>query len=237
MIKIGCADFPVATARFQRKLPVVELDALFEKFPMTRTVEKWRAQAPPDFEFVVCASHHITHPGRFLDQKNPSSRSHQIRAHRFGYFQDTPEVRRAFLKTRHIAELLSSRIVLFELPKSFAPHSDNIGHLQRFFKAAERGLLNFVWDPPASWPLHLTDQISKSLNLVQAFNPLRPGPKPAGSLRYYRLGDRERTRGNYRFSTDELEQIKRACDLPLSYVIFNSGPLAFQEAVRFSKLL
>lgn len=232
MIKIACSGFPVGRKKYETHFRTVELSALFNAFPRPSTIEKWSATAADGFEFVVCASKLITHPS-----KKTAAASTKTLAHRIGYFQDTAEVRQAFQRTWAAAETLKSKIVLFQCPAFFSPHADHVQRLQKFFQPIPRGNKHIVWEPPASWPLTLVESLSRSLYLTPSANPLAKNYKPTNSpMRYFRIGANGKTSGISHMSDLELQDIRAACDRPLSYVVFNNGPTAFADALRFRSL-
>src|SRR4051812_37813470 len=115
MIKIACADFPVGRKTYESALKTVELNVLFDRFPKMETIEKWRAAAPPHFDFIVCASKTITHARKQgAHQSAAMKKSSQS-------FDDTATSRHALATTMKIAETLRSRIVYFQLPAALAP--------------------------------------------------------------------------------------------------------------------
>jgi len=236
VIKVGCTSYPIAQKTYQAQLPVIELDALFESTPLEKTLVRWREEAPKDFEFVVAASHHITHPskpGHLMARHSGADFRHR----RVGYFQDTPEVKNTFARTLKIADVLRSKLILFTVPHSFAPHADNIGRIQKFFQKAPQDQLQMVWEAPPTWPQHLVEQLCKTLRLIPALNPFKAKPAFPAAIRYYRVGDLKRTRGIHSFTPNELKDLKRMCDMNLCYVIFNNGPTAFKDATHFSRLV
>jgi len=52
MIKVGCCGFPKAKKKYYTHSPVVEVQQTFYHPPRVGTCERWRAQAPPGFEFI-----------------------------------------------------------------------------------------------------------------------------------------------------------------------------------------
>ncbi len=230
MIKVACADFPVGRKTYESKLRTVELDQLFDKTPRPETILKWKNEAPDQFDFIVCASKLITHA--------PTARAHSTRTRSLstGSFADSAIVRQAYTNTLQIAEVLRARLVFFKLPSTFAPNADNIQRLQRFF-SQKRGHILFVWEPPISWPLNLIDELSETYRIMPVMNPLgKLKPTPNSPMRYYRLGGNGKTSGTGTISYEEMKKVKSLCDTPLCYVVFNNGPTAFEDAVKFSLL-
>jgi len=234
MIKIGCTGFPVGRKQYESKFGLVEVNQFFDKFPMGRTIEKWKAEAPKNFEFIVWAPRSVTH--LLKSGRNGAHSGFTQRSHKHGYFQDSAEVRHAFGRACSAAQTLDAKMIFFKLPKSLSAHSDNVGRIQKFFMSAPTSTLHFVWEPPTNWPLSLVSELSKSLGITPAVNPLGRLGQAKGAIQYFRLGNTTETKAVHSFSSSELKDIKRACTKSLAYVIFNNGPTSFQDAVRFSEL-
>ncbi|HIC91498.1 MAG TPA: DUF72 domain-containing protein, partial [Syntrophaceae bacterium] len=64
MIKVGCCGFPKAKGIYYQQFKVVEIQQTFYQIPRVSTVQKWREEAPPDFEFTLKAWQLITHPSQ-----------------------------------------------------------------------------------------------------------------------------------------------------------------------------
>jgi uncharacterized protein YecE (DUF72 family) len=60
-MKTGCCGFPKARKVYYDSFKVVEVQQTFYQPPALKTIEKWRAQAPGDFEFTLKAWQLITH--------------------------------------------------------------------------------------------------------------------------------------------------------------------------------
>lgn len=212
---------------YQARLNAVELSQMFEGLPRATTIERWKVEARTGFEFIACAPEAITHPRKDRDP----------RSHRYGYFQDTAEVHSAYRAAMSTAESLGARTMLFKLARTAGPNPDQMDRLHRFFKKVDRGNLHFVWEPPASWPVTLVTTVSTTLRIFPVTNPLAGKAAPRSPLRYFRLGAGGKTSGVHRFSDEELARVKRNCDEGPTYVVFNNGPYAFEDAVRFASLI
>jgi uncharacterized protein YecE (DUF72 family) len=226
-IKIACSGYPVRQKLYQDRLNAVELSQMFEGLPRAATVDRWKAEAKSGFEFIACAPEAITHPRKDDDP----------RSHRYGYFQETAEVHAAYRNAVSTAESLGARTMLFRLARTAGPNPDQMDRLHRFFKKVDRGRLHFAWEPPPSWPVTLVTSVSKALRLFPVNNPLGQKGVLPSPLRYFRLGAAGKTSGVHHFSDEELARVKRACDEGPSYVVFNNGPYAFDDAVRFASLI
>jgi len=62
MVKDGCCGFPVGMKKYFENFDVVEVQKTFYKPPSQKTAEKWRKNAPENFEFTIKAWQVITHP-------------------------------------------------------------------------------------------------------------------------------------------------------------------------------
>ncbi len=231
MIKIACADFPVGRKTYESVLKTVELDQLFDRFPKMETIEKWRNEAPPHFDFIVCAPRAITHP-----TKASAQHSRDIKKSRMS-LDDSASSRQSYATTLKVAEALRARLVFFQSPPQFAPSPDNIKRMQTFF-SKPRGHIMFAWEYPVNWPIKLVDSLCESLRLLPVLNPLGTAKlSPDPRMRYFRLGANGRTSGAAGFTDVELKKIISLCDTPLCYVVFNNGPTAFKDAERMVKML
>lgn len=234
IVKVGCSDFPIGRKAYQDRLNVVECSQFFTKSPQLRTIQNWRDTSPKNFEFVVCASQHITHPPTVA-----KTASHAFKKHApSGQFRQNTTVAQAMQKTCHMARLLGSRLILFQLPTSMSPHPDHIGRMQDFFKQYRGTPHHFLWEPPFSWPDNLVDRLSQTLHISPVTNPLHKKRPHPFSVQYFRMGGPKRTSGIHSFSDKELENIVKACrTAKMTYVMFNNGPTSFKDALRFQSLL
>jgi len=66
-------DLPAARLlhHYSRRLPTVELNNTFYRFPSIRQVEAWREATPPGFRFALKAHRVITHQKRLRDVEEP----------------------------------------------------------------------------------------------------------------------------------------------------------------------
>ena len=62
-MKLGMCGFTIGAAAYFKQFRAVEVQQTFYDPPPAATLEKWRAQAPADFEFTMKAWQVITHRG------------------------------------------------------------------------------------------------------------------------------------------------------------------------------
>ena len=89
---------------YSRLFDFVEVNSTFYQIPNLKTVESWRRQVPPDFEFSV--------------------RCNSIVTHKYG-FQHTEEALNAFEDMITICKTLRSEILHAQTPAAFATDETN----------------------------------------------------------------------------------------------------------------
>src|SRR5919112_1655102 len=95
-LKLGMCGFTVAAATYYRQFKAVEVQQTFYDPPPPATLERWRAQAPPEFEYTMKAWQVITHFGTsrtYRRLKSPFSDEQRAEA---GGFRLTETVFRAW---------------------------------------------------------------------------------------------------------------------------------------------
>lgn len=234
-VKIGCCGFPVRKDKYYQNFNLVEVQKTFYQPPNTTTAEKWRKEAPPNFEFTLKAWQLITHL--------PSSPTYRKLTHQipddlketYGFFKPTENVLSAWKKTREIALILKAEIIVFQCPASFIPNKDNKKNLMEFFQKIKRENFTFVWEPRGKWKEEEIKSICKDLNLIHCVDPFKDKPAVRGKINYFRLHGKGGYR--YRYTDGELQYLKKLCtNAPITYVMFNNVYM-FQDALRFKDIL
>ncbi len=215
-----------------RTFAVMEIQQTFYQPPQLKTVQRWRQQAPPHFEFTLKAFQAITHPGG-----SPTYRRCKLSAaerQECGFFRDTPTVRAAWETTRTLATALHASVVVFQCPASFTPTAAHIENLRRFFGRIPRDRLLLGWEPRGpAWDAALVRDLCRDLNLLHVVDPFQT-EATHGAARYYRLHGI----GGYayRYSDAELLTLREWCAGSPTYCMFNNTEMA-TDAVRFIDLL
>lgn len=237
---IGTSGFSVGRARYVHLFPCVEVQHTFYQPPALTTLERWRAEAPIDFEFVLKAWQLITH-----DSKSPTYRriKRVLTAREkadAGYFRPTRIVNEAWHVTLACAEALQARTILFQCPASFKPTSENILNLKKFFRRlnSKKHQFNYCWEPRGAWDSNTIKTLCDSLNLSHAVDPFMATSVSARRL-YFRLHGR----GGWRYEYDDSELAELAGMLPKwrrgavpPYVFFNNVRMK-DDALRFREIL
>ena len=233
-VKIGTCGFRANKAEYAEMLAAVEVQHTFYQPPQIKTLEKWRAEVAPEFEFTLKAWQLITHEAKSPTYKRLRKQLTETEKADAGYFKPTAIVREAWSVTFACARALRAKTILFQCPASFRQTTENIENLEKFFESVERADLNFAWEPRGEWNAALVKGICENLDLRHAVDPFaRQTTTPEKC--YYRLHGR--TGFRYQYEEDELAEL--AGLLPAeqtSYVFFNNRYM-LEDALLFQKIL
>jgi uncharacterized protein YecE (DUF72 family) len=227
-IRVGTCGFCLRQRDYYCAFDVVELQQTFYRPPALATAQRWRAEAPEGFEFVLKAYQAITHPPGSPTYRR--SRLSDADRARCGGFQDTPVVRKAWKTTLELARTLEAGLVVFQCPASFRPTEDNVDRLWKFFEWAHRGRIRFGWEPRGrGWTDEMVRRICVELSLTHVVDPfarpcLRPRPP------YFRLHGIGGHR--HRYTDDELGRLRVMCTEKVTYCMFNNASMT-DDARRF----
>lgn len=224
MIKVGCCGFPTAMKRYFQLFNVVELQKTFYRPPKIDVAKRWRRDAPNDFEFTLKAWQVITHP-----PNSPTYRKAKLEFKEGGFFKPVKEVFEAWEVTREVAEVLNSRIVVFQTPRSFKDCNENIKNMKEFFSTLERKFI-FCFEP-RGWNAEKIREVCGELDLIHVVDPTVEN-QLYGEISYFRLHGKDY---RHAYSEEELSKIRRSCK-ETSYVMFNNLSM-LSDALRFKDLL
>ena len=236
-MKLGMCGFTIGAAAYFRKFEVVEVQQTFYDPPPLATLQRWRSQAPPDFEFTMKAWQVITHLGSSRTYRRLRREFPEEKRREAGGFRVNDTTLSAWATTRDSARELRATAILFQCPPSFRPTEDNAAAMRDFFAAIDRPAgVRFLWEPRGPWPDDLIMALCGELGLIHAVDPfLRPSLTP--ELLYWRLHG---NRSHYaRYTDDELRQIiewlppEEAAE---TYVMFNNIPRV-HDVKRFLELM
>jgi uncharacterized protein YecE (DUF72 family) len=233
-IKIGTCGFRSTKEEYAKSFSAVEVQHTFYQPPQVSTLERWRAQAPPDFEFTMKAWMLITHEARSPTYRRLKRELSEEEREECGSFRPTRIVREAWEVTLACARALSARRVLFQCPASFRPVKENVKNLRAFFQGIEREPeLQLLWEPRGDWPDALVRELCLDLDLTHVVDPFSARTLTPERV-YFRLHGR--TGFRYVYEDEELEELYAM--LPkkgASYVFFNNVRMR-EDAARFQKL-
>ena len=251
LVKAGCCGFRMSRAEYTALFPVVEVQQTFYQPPQVSTLERWRAEAPPSFEFTLKAWQLITHEARSPTYKRLRRALTEEERDTCGSFRPTAIVREAWETTLACARALAARRVLFQCPASFTPTDEHIRDLGEFFLTVERGGLRFLWEPRGAWPDGIVRALCRELDLVHVVDPFAARTQTPEQC-YFRLHGR---RGSWRYQYEREEMEELLSMLPrsssssrsgrgegrgpdggaTSYVLFNNVRMR-EDATRFQEL-
>lgn len=238
MIKIGCCGFPSGMKKYFERFKLVEVQKTFYAPPKKETAEKWRSQAPEDFEFTLKAWQLITHEPRSPTYKKAGIKIEKDREKNYGFFRDTEEVFEAWEVTRSIAKALKSRIVVFQCPSSFKENDENIENMRNFFNSIERDFV-FAWEPRGNWSLETIAKVCKELDLIHCIDPIVSELAIKAKLAYFRLHGRGKKKYYYDYTKDDFVILFKKIEESEAeeiYCLFNNVYME-KNALEFAELI
>lgn len=235
MMKLGMCGFTIGAAAYYRQFRVVEVQQTFYDPPAIDTLKRWRAEAPPDFEFTLKAWQVITHARTSRTYRRLRSPFPEHALNEAGGFRLNDTTYAAWLVTLECARLLRATTILFQCPGSFRATPENISAMKEFFRNIDRPHdIRFLWEPRGDWPDATVIGICEDLDLIHAVDPfIRPSVTP--NVLYWRLhGNRSH---HARYTDAELRQIYEWLpdDDRDAYVMFNNIPRV-HDIRRFREL-
>lgn len=234
-VRVGTSGFRLNRVEYAQILSCVEVQHTFYQPPQIATLERWRAESPPEFEYTLKAWQLITHEAKSPTYKRLKKKLSDDERLEAGYFKPTAIVREAWETTLECARALKAKTILFQCPASFKQTAHNISNLEKFFSSINRAKLNFCWEPRGEWDAVTVKSICQDLKLWHVVDPFAGRTTTPGKC-YFRLHGRKGWR--YKYDEGELEEL--ATMLPenkSSYVFFNNihmteDALKFQEIIR-----
>jgi len=220
----------MAQEKYYRTFSCVEIDSSFYQLPKLETVARWRAAAPPGFQFALKAWQVITHSASSPTYKRTRLDARD-REH-CGAFGFNPTVRWAWDETFAVAKELGAFLVLFQCPVSFRATKENVVRLRSFFERAKRAKFLMGWEPRGDWDAALVAELCRELDLVHVVDPFKTLPATRAKIQYYRLHGT--TGSRHRFTTEELQRLQEFClGKTPTYCLFNNVAMA-ADAQRFA---
>ena len=235
--KLGLCGFTIGAASYYERFGVVEVQQTFYDPPAAMTMEKWRMQAPPSFEFTMKAWQVITHVGTSNTYRRLKRAFSEKARAEAGGFRLNDTTLGAWKTTLGCARTLRASAILFQCPASFRATEENVAAMRAWFAAIERPEnVRLLWEPRGPWPDEAVRGLCEELGLVHAVDPfIRPSLTPR--LIYWRLHGNKSHYASY----SDTELGRMIGWLPRdpaveAYVMFNNIPRV-QDAGRFRALL
>lgn len=240
-LRTGCCGFPISLARYAREFGVVEVQQTFYQPPLVRTLEKWRAEVPGEFDFTLKAWQLITHESSSPTYRRLREKLNERQKRETGAFRLNSTVMMGWQRTLVAARMLRSRVILFQCPARFGPTPEHKSNLKAFFREIRRNAgasrevdkLAFVWEPRGKWKPEEVRELCQELGLAHGVDPFAQQPTTKG-LAYFRLHGQGGYR--YRYTDDDLKQLlETARRRKTCYVLFNNIAM-LEDARRFVEL-
>ncbi|MEJ7848914.1 MAG: DUF72 domain-containing protein [Pyrinomonadaceae bacterium] len=232
-IKIGTCGFRSNKLEYSELLNCVEVQHTFYQPPQVKTLEKWRAELPAEFEFIIKAWQLITHESSSPTYRRLKKKLTEKQLEESGFFKSTAIVKEAWETTLACAHALKAKTVLFQCPAKFKQTPENIANLRKFMRMADRGNISFAWEPRGQWEDMVVKKLCKDLDLAHVVDPFAKQTVTPERC-YYRLHGR--TGWRYTYEDDELEDlISLLPEKETGYVFFNNITMT-EDAVRFEKM-
>jgi uncharacterized protein YecE (DUF72 family) len=241
-IKVGCCGFPRGKKQYFEQFNLVEIQQTFYKPPLIATAQKWRGEAPEDFEFSLKAWQEITHLPSSPTYRKAGLQIPAGKENNYGFFKPSEEVLEAWGKTRDIAQILKAKVIVFQCPAKFTPSTENIENMRYFLANIDRGDFTFAWEPRGEWSDNVITTLCQDLDLVHCVDPLESkaayGPRITpeqirGGVKYFRLhGGRDY---RHQYSDAELARLRELSNGE-TYILFNNITM-YDDALRFKQLI
>ena len=231
MIKVGCCGFPVRRELYFKEFSLVEVQKTFYDIGNPRTYEKWRKEAPENFEFTLKAWQVITHPVTSPTYRRMKSKWGN--PENYGFFKPTSEVRTAWDKTRQIAEILGASIVVFQTPPSFHQTPENLENIRNFFSFLSGENLRFALELRGRWEREVVHDVIEEFGLIKVIDPFKEKPLE-GEINYFRLHGRGGYR--YKYCKEELRVLRSRCKGRINYCLFNNT-FMWEDSLEFKKMI
>jgi len=240
--KAGCCGLPTSLAHYCKLFPLVEVQQTFYQPPLPKTLERWRSQVPPQFEFTLKAWQLITHEASSPTYRRLREKLDERERRQAGSFRLNDTVLRTWERILECAQILGSRCILFQCPARFTPTPEHKSNLRSFFSEARRRTKTepggepptFLWEPRGEWRPEEVKELCGELGLVHAVDPFERLPVKSG-MGYFRLHGK--TGYRYKYTTAELRSLQAiARTYEPCYILFNNIAM-LEDARRFLKLV
>jgi len=241
MIIVGCCGFPVSKAKYYEVFRVVELQSTFYKLPKVSTAEKWRQEAPSEFEFIVKAWQGITHPWGSPTWRRYGKTPPPGNLDNYGLLRYNEENCKAWQATVEICKALNCDKVLVQLPPRLKITSENIEDVKKFIRYMCQSDLTIIIEPRhESWNIPEIHEFFSKHNIVHCVDPFKDKPWGTGGFYYFRLHGINGYNYGYKYSDEDLRKLKAFIDgLPEKkeiYVMFNNK-FMYDDAIQFMQLI
>lgn len=244
-ILVGTCGFSAKGGKknYYKVFKVVEVQDTFYRIVRKETLEKWRKEAPEDFEFTIKAFQGVTHTTSSPTWRRSNIKLDPSSKDNYGNFKPTKEVDDSWKYTLSAAKILRSQFIVVQTPASFKPTEENIENLKKFFQEKPRDNIIVGWEPRGAWynNQELLSSLLKELKLVHIVDPLKRPVLFHTETYYFRLHGLGRGDVNYRYkyTTEDLERLAEILENlsgKRAYVMFNNVYM-YDNALEFKEML
>ncbi len=229
-VKVGCCGFPIKRDSYVKQFNVVEIQQTFYQLPQPGTVRKWREEAPPEFEFTLKVWQLITHQPSSPTYRRLKKPIPEASRKNYGFFKPTDEVHQAWEETEAVADILQTRVIVFQTPPSFNPTAEHMENMRSFFSQINRKSYRLIWEPRGEWKEAEVRALCQELDLIPCLDPFQAKPE-AGEIGYLRLHGKGGY--SYRYTDADLLFLKENwTSSDTNYFLFNNLSM-YEDALRF----
>ncbi len=249
MIKVGVCGF---AKKYYNLVNVVELQRTFYNIPMKKTVQRWRDEAPENFELTFKVFQGLTHPSSSPTWRKYRGRLDPDKAKFVGNLQLNKFTEEIMLNMVEIAKTLRSPVMVVQTPKRFDYSKENVERAVKFFKRFDE-LLNkenvnslIGWEPRGNW-LEKSDSIRETCmeipRLIHVTDPFFNEPAVVKDLVYFRLHGKPHLNYKYRYTKEDYKELYEKImsvmnrgNVESVYVMFNNIKM-LDNAREFEKFI
>jgi len=249
-VKVGVCSF---TRKMYNMFKIVEVQQTFYNIPQRKTVERWRKEAPQDFEFSFKIFQGLTHPHNSPTWKRYRGKLSEEQKRLVGNLS-LNELTQQWVKTMiEFANILKAPLLVVQTPASFKCTSENIEQAREFFRyfsdeLEKHGVETLIgWEPRGDWLKEenrsalrkIIDEIPRLIHVVDPFFHEQVIIKETS---YFRLHGKPYLNYRYKYSEDDFEFLKQLVKkleregVREAYFMFNNTNM-INDALRFSSIL
>jgi len=234
-IRIGVCGF---AKKYYEILSVVELQRTFYNIPMDKTVQRWREEAPENFEFTFKVFQGLTHPSNSPTWRRYRGKLEEEKLRLVGNLQLNEYTEELMQKMVFIAKTLRSPVIVVQTPSRFNYSSENIERALSFFNYFDRLLTkekvnSFIgWEPRGEWLKNydsLKEIFSKVPRLIHVTDPFFHEPALLKKIVYFRLHGKPYLNYKYQYGKKDFEtlhdminKIRKMQRIKTIYIMFNN---------------
>ncbi|MHA1615985.1 MAG: DUF72 domain-containing protein [Candidatus Njordarchaeales archaeon] len=217
LVRVGVCSF---TKKMYNLFNVVEVQQTFYNIPQKRTVEKWRKEAPQDFEFCFKVFQGLTHGAKSPTWRRFRGKLTDDQKKLVGNLQVNALTREWMQIMAEFAKILKSPVIVVQTPASFKPTKDNIDAAREFFSyfsqlLGSEGVNSFIgWEPRGDWLKEenkgvLQEIFEENPSLIHIVDPFFHEQVVVKDIVYFRLHGKPYLNYRYEYSREDFEELRK----------------------------